>query len=138
LISHSHGDHLDPWTIGRYVESGGKALIACPAPEWGLLEDLRVPRIVKARSDEPFPIGQATVTPIPCAHTELHRDEAGDFRELSYFIDLDGVRLFFGGDMSLYEGLMERLEGIRPDVVLRPANGPDADRPAKGIVGKLQ
>jgi L-ascorbate metabolism protein UlaG (beta-lactamase superfamily) len=137
LISHSHGDHLDPWTIGRYVESGGEALIACPAPECGLLEDLGVPRIVKARAVEPFPIGQATVTPIPCAHTELHRDESGDFRELSYFIDLDGARLFFGGDMSLYEGLWERLEAGKPDVMLLPANGRDDDRTAKGIIGNI-
>ncbi len=137
LISHSHGDHLDPWTIGRYVESGGEALIACPAPECGLLEDLRVPRIVKARAFEPFPVGQATVTPIPCAHTELHRDEAGDFRELSYFIDLDGVKVFFGGDMSLYEGLWERLKAEKPDVMLLPANGRDEARTAKGIVGNI-
>lgn len=137
LISHSHGDHLDPWTIGRYMESGGEALIACPAPECGLLEDLGVPRIVKARADEPFPVGQATITPIPCAHTELHRDEAGDFRELSYFIDLDGVKVFFGGDMSLFVGLMERLEAEKPDVMLLPANGRDEARTAKGIVGNI-
>ena len=137
LISHSHGDHLDPWTIGRYVESGGDAPIACPAPECGLLEDLGVPRIVKARSDEPFPIGLATVTPIPCAHTELHQDESGDFHELSYFIDLDGVRLFFGGDMSLYEGLWERLEAGKPDVMLLPVNGRDDERTRNGIVGNI-
>ena len=137
LISHSHGDHLDPWTIGRYVEAGGEAPIACPAPECGPLVDLGVPRVVKARADEPFPIGGATVTPIPCAHTELHRDESGDFREMSYLIDLDGVRLFFGGDMSLYEGLMERLIAAKPDVVLLPANGRDDARTEKGIVGNI-
>jgi L-ascorbate metabolism protein UlaG (beta-lactamase superfamily) len=137
LISHSHGDHLDPWTLGKYVASGGQALMACPAPECGLLEDLGVPRIVKARSDEPFPIEKAAVTPIPCAHTELHRDGAGDYRELSYFIHLDGVKLFFGGDMSLYDGLVERLEAEKPDILLLPVNGRDDARTGKGIIGNI-
>ena len=137
LISHSHGDHLDPWTIGAYVAAGGDALFAAPAPECALLKDLNATCILKARADEPFPVGAATVTPIPCAHTELHRDEAGDYRELSYFIEAEGIKLFFGGDMSLYDGLLDRLLSEKPDVVLLPANGRDDGRTEKGIVGNI-
>ncbi len=135
IVSHSHGDHLDPWTIGAYVESGGEAPIAAPAPECALLEDLNVKHILRARADEPFVIGSATITPIPCAHTELHRDDAGDYRELSYLIEAGGLKVFFAGDMSLYDGLAERLEAERPDVVLLPANGRDDARTAAGIIG---
>lgn len=137
LISHSHGDHLDPWTIGKYIGAGGEATLIAPAPECGLLEDLGVKRILRARADEPFPVGSATVTPIPCAHTELHRDPAGDCHELSYLIDLDGLTVFFGGDMSLYEGLAERLAAEKPDVVLLPANGRDDERTRRGIIGNI-
>jgi L-ascorbate metabolism protein UlaG (beta-lactamase superfamily) len=137
VISHSHGDHLDPWTIAKYIGTGGEATFIAPAPVCVLLEDLGVKRILRARADEPFPLGNVTITPIPCAHTELHRDPAGDYHELSYLIDLDGVKVFFGGDMSLYQGLSERLAAEKPDVVLLPANGRDDERTRKGIVGNI-
>ncbi len=137
LISHSHGDHMDPWTLGAYSASGGSAVIAAPAPECALLEGLGIHPLLKARADEPFAIASAIVTPIPCAHTELHRDEAGDFRELSYFMEVDGLRLFFGGDMSLYDGLTERLEAEKPDLLLLPVNGRDDERTKKGIIGNI-
>ena len=137
LISHAHGDHMDPWTIGEYLKAGGEAVFAAPAPECGLLEKLGARRIVRARADRPFSIGRALVTPIPCAHTEFHRDEAGDYRELSYFIECGGVKAFFGGDMSLYEGLAERLEAERPDILLLPVNGRDEARTSSGIIGNI-
>jgi L-ascorbate 6-phosphate lactonase len=137
IISHSHGDHLDPWTIGPYAESGGEAPIAAPAPECALLEDLNVKHVLRARADEPFAVGNAAITPLPCAHTELHRDEGGDYRELSYLIEAQGLKAFFAGDMSLYDGLVERLEAERPDVVLLPVNGRDEARTAAGIVGNI-
>ncbi len=137
LLSHSHEDHMDPYTISPYAQSGGEALFAAPAPECGRLKELGVGRFVKARAEETFTVKDAAVTPIPCAHTELHRDAAGDFRELSYFIEADGVKLFFGGDMSLYEGLIERLEAEKPDIALLPANGRDESRTARGIIGNI-
>lgn len=102
LISHSHVDHLDPKTIAPYVAAGGQAAFYAPAPECRLLQELGVANWRAARAEQPFSVGPVTVTPIPCAHMELHPDEHGDYHELSYLLSGCGKTVFFGGDMSLY------------------------------------
>ena len=137
LISHSHGDHLDPWTLQPYIDEDGSALIAAPAPVCDRLEELRAPRIEYAEADEPFEVKGVRITPIPCAHTELHQDEKGRYCELSYILERGEEKLFFGGDMSLYPGLAERLEKEACPIVLFPANGRDEERTAKNIIGNI-
>ena len=137
LISHSHGDHLDPWTLQPYYEKGGACVTAAPAPECGLLEKLGAPRIQYARAEESFFIGSVRITPIPCAHTQLHTDEAGHFHELSYIVEHENLRVFFGGDMSLYDGLAKRLREADCQLLLLPVNGGDAERTEKGIIGNI-
>lgn len=137
LISHAHGDHLDPWTLGEYLQAGGGGVIAAPAPECGALKRLGAPNIVCAQAEVPFGVGRAVITPIPCAHTQLHPDEAGRYHELSYIIECGASRVFFGGDMSLYPGLEERLMQADCDVLLLPVNGRDAARTQSGIIGNI-
>ncbi len=138
LLSHAHADHMDPDTILPYLRAGGKAAFAAPAPETGALVDWGGKSVIWARAEEPFSIGRALITPVACAHTELHTDAFGSFRELSYLIDLgDGDIVFFGGDMSLYDGLEQRLSLARPTLLLLPANGRDAARTALDIIGNL-
>ena len=135
VISHSHADHLDPKTLNPYIEAGGKAPIYAPAPECEWLEKLGAPNIGRAKAEQSFTVGNVTITPIPCAHTELHTDENGDYRELSYIIKGCGKTVFFGGDMSLYEGLTERLEQEHFDLLLIPCNGRDEKRTSMNIIG---
>jgi L-ascorbate metabolism protein UlaG (beta-lactamase superfamily) len=135
LISHSHGDHMDPWTLGEYRAADGDAQIAAPAPECSLLYELGFARVIEARAEAAFSIAGAKITPILCAHTEPHVDGLGRFRELSYLIEADGKKLFFGGDLSLYDGLAERLIREAPDYALLPANGRDEFRTSRNIIG---
>ncbi len=136
LISHSHGDHLDPCTLKPYYEEGGKAPLVVPAPEAHLAESY-CPSLIPARAEHPLELGCFSILPIPCAHTQLHTDEEGHFRELSYFIQCGSIRVFFGGDLSLYDGLEERLERERPDIMILPVNGADEDRTSRGIIGNI-
>lgn len=137
LISHSHGDHLDPWTLQTYVSGGGKALIAVPAPERGYVDGFAAGQVIQSRAEESFMIGPVKITPIACAHTQLHTDEAGRFYELSYLIECGDARVFFGGDMSLYDGLKTRIAAARPTLLLLPVNGADKARTDKGIIGNI-
>lgn len=137
LISHAHEDHMDPWTIGAYLRSGGKARFVCPAPEAGRLKAMGAADVIGARAEEPLCFGEVRVTPIACAHTEFHRDASGNYHELSYLIEGRGMCLLFGGDMSLYPGLEERLRAARPSLLLLPVNGRDELRTARGIIGNL-
>lgn len=136
LVSHAHPDHLDAMTIKPYVEAGGDAPIAVPAPVIGFAQRF-APTSVAARSEETLVFGDAVVTPIPCAHTQLRQDENGDYVALSYLIELGGKKIFFGGDMSMYDGLLERIQAMQPDVMLLPANGADYFRTKMGIIGNL-
>lgn len=137
LISHSHGDHLDPWTLDPYIKSGGQALIAAPAPECAALEALGAPRIEYAVSEHAFSVNGVTITPIPCAHTELHTDERNRYRELSYIIQRGKDCVFFGGDMSLYPGLVELIASAGCTLLLLPVNGRDEERTKNDIIGNI-
>ena len=135
VISHSHDDHMDPKTLGDYRAAGGDCIIAAPAPECGKLEELGFSGIIYARAEQPFEAKGFRVTPIICAHTEPHVDEAGRFRELSYIIEAEGKKLLFGGDLSIYDGLAERVAREHIDYALIPANGRDDERTANDIIG---
>ncbi|NLG24968.1 MAG: MBL fold metallo-hydrolase, partial [Clostridiales bacterium] len=136
-ISHAHYDHMDPETIGQYLAAGGEAVFAAPAPEVPALGALGVQKVIEARAEQPFAVGGATITPIACAHTQFHTDDQGRFHELSYLIELDGNVVFFGGDMSLYDGLAERLACANCHLLLLPVNGRDAARTENDIIGNI-
>lgn len=135
LLSHAHSDHMDPWTLEPYRAAGGNCTVVAPAPECERLRRMGFARVIEARAEIPFPARKANITPILCAHTEPHADACGRFHELSYFIEADGAKLFFGGDLSLYDGLVERLVREAPDYALLPANGRDEFRTSRGIIG---
>jgi len=137
LFSHSHEDHMDPWTIERYRASGGDAVMIAPAPECALLEQNGFSRICPAVAEQPIAVGDAVITPIPCAHTQLHQDEQGRYRELSYFIECGGTKVFFAGDMSFYSGVFERISGSGAQVMLLPCNGRTDELTALGCIGNI-
>ncbi len=137
LISHEHDDHLDPDTVKEYLASGGEAFFIAPAPICNTLKELGVKedKTIPAHAEKELILDKCKILPIPCAHTEFHTDENGDFFELSYIISIDGRSIFFGGDMSLYDGLTERLVREKLDLLILPCNGRDDIRTANGIVG---
>jgi len=135
LISHDHGDHLDPMTLKPYYEAGGKAELYVPAPVAGRAAFTDCTR--PARAEETLKLGAFTVCPIPCAHTQLHQNEAGEYRELSYIIECGSIKVFFGGDCSFYEGWKERLVSEHFDLMILPVNGEDEERTSKGIIGNI-
>ncbi len=137
LISHAHHDHMDPWTLEPYIKQSGKAFISAPAPVCALLRSLGAPHIHAAVAEKRFSAGDVRITPIASAHTELHPDEKGCFYELSYLIEKNNLRLFFGGDMSLYPGLSDRLKKAACQVLFLPVNGRDDKRTADGIIGNI-
>ena len=54
LISHAHGDHMDPQTLVPYVRAGGAAVICAPKPEVWRLEKMGITRLCPCRAEEPF------------------------------------------------------------------------------------
>lgn len=139
VISHAHDDHLNPDTVKEYLSSGKEAFFVAPLPICHMLEELGVKdeKIIRARAEKVINLNGCEIFPIPCAHTELHTDENGAFFELSYIITINGKSIFFGGDMSLYDGLTERLAREKLDLLLLPCNGRDETRTNNGIIGNI-
>lgn len=136
LISHGHGDHMDPDTLCPYRKNGGTAPIIVPLPEMDNIAKWGVDGVIGAKAEDSVNFGNITVTPVACAHTQLHTNESGHFYELSYLIDFgNGERVFFGGDFSLYDGIEKRLQMAKPSLLLLPANGRDDDRTSRDIIG---
>lgn len=139
IISHAHDDHLNPDTVREYLASGKEAFFVAPLPICHMLEELGVKskKIIGACAEKSIRINTCEILPIPCAHTELHTDENGEFFELSYIIRSGGRSVFFGGDMSIYDGLIERLMREKLDILLLPCNGRDENRTSCGIIGNI-
>lgn len=142
VISHPHGDHLDKKTLEPFYRLRRRSFTLVPAPCADTIRSIggdptpmRCP--APAVCGEPFVLGDVRITPIPCAHTELHKDENGDYIELSYLIEAEGKSFFFGGDMSMYDDLLETLTALAPDVMFLPVNGRDYFRTARNIIGNL-
>ncbi|MBQ8509101.1 MAG: MBL fold metallo-hydrolase [Clostridia bacterium] len=142
VISHPHGDHLDKTSLIPFYRLRRRCFTLVPAPSADTILEIGgepVPMISPAPAmlGESVRVGSVTITAIPCAHTELHQDGEGNFRELSYLIEADGKKVFFGGDMSMYDGLLETLIAAAPDVMLLPVNGRDWFRTSRSIIGNL-
>lgn len=135
LLSHRHWDHLDPWTIKPYIDSGGNALFVGPFATAERLAQQGVRNTRYIDAGEELPINDVCITAIACAHPELHTDGDGHTMELSYVISWEGGTLFFGGDMMVRPGLAETVASHHCGVMLLPCNGRDAWRDAHGIIG---
>lgn len=136
LISHAHGDHFDRESLKPYYEAGGQAALYVPQPILPFAAKLGL-KAVPANADRKIEIGGVTITPIACAHQKLRQDDDGHFFELSYMIEYDGQKVFFGGDMTLYDGLTEKLADMKPDVLLLPVNGADYYRTSEFCIGNI-
>lgn len=141
VISHPHGDHLDPKTLEPFYRLRRRSFTLVPAPSCEKISAIGgVPTAmhanVPAEWGKPFELAGVRITPIPCAHTELHTTD-GEHNELSYLIEAEGKSVFFGGDMSMYDGLLETLASAKPDIMFLPVNGRDYFRTARNIIGNL-
>lgn len=137
LCTHSHFDHMDPWTLPEIAKSNPQTKFIVPAPEvqtiisYGINEN----NVIPAYADKPINIAGFTITPIPSAHETFHLDEEGNYKELGYIINDGKNKIFHAGDMCMYEGLIPRLKNI--DVAVLPINGRDFFRNSNDIIGNF-
>lgn len=123
LCTHSHFDHMDPYTLEKIAKNNPKAIFIAPEPVKALLSNYGVAkdRIIGALADTPIELDGFTVTPLPSAHEELHTDENGNYTELGYKVLAGELSFYHAGDCCIYDGLRERLTNI--DVMMVPVNG---------------
>jgi len=140
LCTHRHSDHMDPATILGVARAGGRPSFLVPRAERdsALARGVPADRLVTIDAGERLSLGGgATVTAVAAAHERIERDAAGSVRCLGYAIELGGVRIYHSGDCVPYDGLVERLRELAPDVALLPVNGRSPELLAAGVPGNF-
>jgi L-ascorbate 6-phosphate lactonase len=135
FASHKHSDHLDPGTLPDLFRASPDAKLILPSAivEHAAALGLDKARLIPTRGDEIFTMGALTVHSVPSAHPGLDHSEATGYPFLGFVFEVDGVRLYHSGDTIMYDGLVDRLQQLAPDILLLPINGTDEQRKAWNI-----
>ena len=136
LCTHGHYDHADPDTLSVLAKNP-KTKFVIPAPETGVLlaAGVQEENILPAVAFEKLCVAGFEIIPIPAAHETLTPDEAGRYSAVSYIIRVGGKTFFHGGDLCVYDGLVDTLKPYAVDVAFLPINGRDYFRNRNDIIG---
>jgi L-ascorbate 6-phosphate lactonase len=142
LLTHDHGDHVDPDALPGIAKASPQARFVAPSPIAARVVELvgGAGRVVAARSDQPIRLevrGAAVeLLPVPAKHEEF--DMVGEeYPYLGYSIRLNGVCVHHSGDTVPFEGQAERVRAHGVDVALLPINGRDFYRTRAGTIGNF-
>lgn len=141
LSTHQHTDHMDPATLQPLLKARpGLKLVAPKAAEAEALKRSgvaaeRLTLIDAGERIEPLP--GVFVTATRAAHETLERDDQGHYRFLGYVIEIGSLRIWHSGDTIPFDGMVQEIATLRPDIVLLPVNGRSAELLANGVPGNL-
>tara|TARA_Y100000590_G_scaffold425398_1_gene533339 strand:- start:84 stop:911 length:828 start_codon:yes stop_codon:yes gene_type:complete len=135
ICTHSHVDHMDPWTINK-INSDYKLFSSIGAYE---KSDINLPqsRITFLHPEKTYKIRGINIVSFPAAHYDLI-DEFGRPDCLSILIQWNGINLFFWGDGIRYDGQYELLSKYSFEYFFAPINGRDKKRENEGIIGNIK
>lgn len=140
LITHHHGDHCDPASVGPILQAVPNARVLATYTGKKLLSDsgLDADRVDVPPVDKMREYGQElSIMPIPSSHYDQERDEHGNPAYFGFIIQMNGVTVYHSGDTIIYDGMVERLKQYQYDIVCLPVNGRDWFREQQNLVGNL-
>jgi L-ascorbate 6-phosphate lactonase len=139
LISHHHGDHMDPNSLGPLRGREGTRIILPKAHtglirSWGFGDDDA--QLLPMNHGETVLAGEGLeITAYHAMHDTFETNEAGEHNFLGYLIKADGITIYHAGDTIGFPELPEWLREQKVDILFIPINGRDYERTATGIVG---
>jgi L-ascorbate 6-phosphate lactonase len=138
IFTHSHQDHVDPETVGPYLDAGGEATVIAPHEAAARLESIGVPlgKIVRT-----WPNNTHTVEDFTIKATFAIPLGGDDLTHVGFLVQVKGgPRLYFTGDTDYNDILPLSVAPHQPDImitVINPAfrnlSPSDAARLAKEI-----
>ncbi len=142
VCTHRHGDHMDPGTLPVLAQAHPECRFVVPAAEMAFAEGIGLPagRLVPAEAGsrlQPLLDLDLVLDPLPAAHERFEQDRDGRHHFLGYVMSVHGLRLYHSGDCVPYEGLVEAVCALAPELALLPVNGRDAARAASRIPGNF-
>ena len=141
LGTHNHLDHMDhdAWRI--WARTCPEARFVFPAlhRESVIADGIGEERCLGLTDGESCRVGEVTIRAVAAAHEFLDPDpETGLYPCLQYILEGNGVRIYHAGDTLRYEGMVPKLKQIgRPDAVMLPINGRDAERYGRNCIGNM-
>ena len=140
FITHTHIDHCDPHTLPVLAEHNPKAKFMGPKKvrkrlvEWGISSK----RIYKANSEK-FEISKNVfINALPAAHPKLTYDSEGEPNEIGWIFEINNKKIFFAGDTSLTEEILNYLKKFIPiQCGFLPVNEDNFFRRRRGIIGNM-
>jgi len=141
LVTHGHGDHLDPISLAAMISASPGAKFVCPRTEHErMIAEAKVPaaRLHSVTAGEQIELCEARVTSIKSKHEEFDEHPKLGFPFLGYVVEAGGVTFYHAGDTIMYDGLRDTLQQWpKIDVMFLPINGRDAERFLSGCLGNL-
>jgi L-ascorbate metabolism protein UlaG (beta-lactamase superfamily) len=139
LVTHGHGDHLDPGTVAPIAAHNPRCRFVVPSScvEKALERGIPRDRLIAADAFAGLELAGVAMHPLPSAHEELVIDDHGRLEALGYVIEIGGATIYHPGDCAPYPGLLDNLSPYRIDLGLMPVNDRDAERLAAGILGNF-
>ena len=114
IVSHDHYDHNDMAGLAEYRDHG--VPIVVPRGAAGSARGNGFTTVNELEPWQSIPLGGVTVTACPGLHHQVP--------ELTYVLEANGVRVFFGGDTLLIPELLTLRDHFGPfDLALLPCNG---------------
>lgn len=141
LVTHGHTDHMDPATLQPLFATRRTARLVAPAALERLAAErsgLPPERLLTLDAGESIlACPGITITATPAAHERREQDEQGLERFLGYMVEADGLRLWHSGDCVPFNGLVEIVKELEPDIALLPVNGRRPELSANGVPGNF-
>jgi L-ascorbate metabolism protein UlaG (beta-lactamase superfamily) len=141
LSTHFHGDHLDEDTLRPLLAANPRLRLLGPEATRTISLDtagIAADRYIGIDAGEAFsPAAGIVITATRAAHETLERDAEGKHVFLGFAISgPDGV-IWHSGDCIPFDGLVDEVKALKPDIALMPVNGRRADLAANNIVGNF-
>src|SRR5579872_263684 len=141
LVTHGHGDHLDPESLRAMVDASPDALFVCPRTEAERMTgEAGIPagRLHAVSAGETVALAGARVTAIKAKHESFDEHRELGFPFIGYVVECGGIAFYHAGDTIMYDGLITTLrQGPRLDAMFLPINGRDAERFRSGCLGNF-
>lgn len=141
LVTHGHGDHLDPLALRGMVSASPDALFISPRTE---VDRMHSEGGVPAERLRPLNAGESTdhagarVTAVRAKHETFDEHPTLGFPYLGYVVEAGGVTFYHSGDTIRYDGQADLLRGWpRMDAMFLPINGRDAEKLRRDIIGNF-
>ncbi len=123
LVSHTHFDHLDRGSLGRFDRS---LEIVVPAGAGKLLGSWGHSRVLEAAAGDELELGELLVRATPAEHESSRGPFSAQADSLGYVVQ-GSTSVYFAGDTDLFDGMAE----LGPvDVAVLPVSGWGSKLPA--------